>query len=133
MVQTTLNNYLLPQKANSIAVKVHHHPAWVAAAGVLRTDTQEHLDGHYCLASVKYVRQFASMFADVSVIISQDDKAKIGLEVPAEGRTFHALQSVNEPISVADHDFPTGSGQKLIPSVYLLIKPEESKDELRIG
>ena len=73
------------------------------------------------------------MFADVSVIISQDDKAKIGLGVPAVGRTFHTLQSVNEPVSVADHDFPAGNGQKLIPLVYLLIKPEDSKDELQTG
>ena len=69
----------------------------------------------------------------MSVIISQDDKAKIGLGVLAVSRTFRALQSINEPVSVADHDFPTGSGQKLIPSVYLIIKPDESKDELRTG
>ncbi|CAG8798949.1 16770_t:CDS:2, partial [Gigaspora margarita] len=43
---------------------------------VLRTDTQKHPDGHYCLVSVKYARQFASMFADMSVIIFQNDKAK---------------------------------------------------------
>ncbi|CAB4441827.1 unnamed protein product [Rhizophagus irregularis] len=133
MARTTLNNYVLPKQANSIAAKAHHHPAWVAVAGVSHTDTQEHIDGHYCLASVKYAKQFASMFADMSTIISQDDKAKIGLGVPAVGRTFRTLQSINEPVSVADHDFPTESGQKLISSVYLIMKPEESKDELRTG
>uniref|UniRef100_U9UL61 C2H2-type domain-containing protein n=1 Tax=Rhizophagus irregularis (strain DAOM 181602 / DAOM 197198 / MUCL 43194) TaxID=747089 RepID=U9UL61_RHIID len=116
MARTTLNNYLLSRQANSIAAKAHHHPVWVAVAGISHTDTQEHIDGHYCLASVKYVRQFASMFADMSVIISQDDKAKIGLGMPAVGRTFRTLQSINEPVFVADHDFPSGSGQKLIPS-----------------
>jgi hypothetical protein len=85
MARTTLNNYLLPRQANSNAAKAHHHPEWVAVAGVSRTDTKEHLDRYYCLASVKYVRQFASMFADMSVIISQDDKAKVGLGVPAVG------------------------------------------------
>ena len=34
---------------------------------------------------------------------------------------------------MADYDFPAGNGQKLIPSVYLMIKPNESNDELRIG
>ena len=68
MAQTTLNNYLLPRQANSIAAKAHHHPAWVAVDGVSRTDTKEHLDGHYCLASVKYAKQFASMFTDMSTI-----------------------------------------------------------------
>src|SRR3989337_398890 len=67
MARTTLNNYLLPRQANSIAAKAHHHPAWVAVAGVSRTETRDHPDGHYCLASFKYARQFATVFADNSV------------------------------------------------------------------
>ena len=133
MARTTLNNYLLPRQANSIAAKAHHHPAWVAVAGVSRTETRDHPNRHYCLASVKCAKKFASLFADASVVISQDDKAKIGLGVPAVGRTFRTLQSVNEPMSVADHDFPAGFGQKLIPSVYLMIKPNEKNDDLRTG
>ncbi|CAG8832599.1 15561_t:CDS:2 [Gigaspora margarita] len=64
-----------------------------------------HLDGHYCLALVKGVRQFAHAFPNVSVIISQDDKAKIGLGILAVGRTFRTLQSVSEPVQLPDHDF----------------------------
>jgi hypothetical protein len=130
MARTTLNNYLLPHQSNSIAARAHHHPAWVAVAGVSHAETRDHPNGHYCLASVKCAKQFATIFADMSVVISQDDKAKIGLGVPAVGRTFHTLQSVHEPVCVADHDFPVGSGQKLVPSVYLMIKPNESNDEL---
>ncbi|CAG8846171.1 1060_t:CDS:2, partial [Gigaspora margarita] len=111
----------------------YRHPAWVAIAGVSHIDTQEHPDGHYCLASVKYAKQFVSMFADMSVIISQDDKAKVGLGVLAVGQTFRTLQSINEPVVVADHDFPIGYGQKLISSVYLIIKPNKLNDELRTG
>src|SRR6266498_2140560 len=124
-----LNNYLLPRQSNSIAAKAHHHPAWIAVAGISRADTQEHIDGHYCLASVKYARQFTSVFADASIIISQDDKAKVGLGVPAVGQTFRILQLVNEPVNVADHDFPTGYGQKLILSIYLMITLSELKDD----
>src|SRR4051794_27120372 len=69
----------------------------------------------------------------MSVVIFQDDKAKIGLGLPAVGRSFCTLQSVNEPVCVADHDFPAGNGQKLIPSISLIIKPNESNDELRTG
>jgi len=133
MAKTTLKSYLLSRQSNSIAVKVHHHPAWIAVAGVSRTEMHEHPDSHYCLTSVKGAKQFASTFADVSVVISQDDKAKIRLGVSAVGRTFHTLQSVNEPTTVADHDFPMGFGQKLIPSVYLIINLNESSDELRTG
>ena len=71
------------------------------------------------------------MFADMSVIIFQDDKAKVDLGVPAIGRIFQTLQSINEPVSVADYDFPIRYRQKLIPSVYLIIKPNELKDEFQ--
>ena len=73
------------------------------------------------------------MFANMSVIISQDDKAKVGLGIPAVDQIFQTLQSINEPVSVADHDFPIGCRQKLISSVYLIIKLNELKDELRTG
>ncbi|CAG8848948.1 26266_t:CDS:2, partial [Gigaspora margarita] len=92
-----------------------------------------HPDGHYCLASVKGVRQFAHAFPNVSVIISQDHKAKIGLVIPAVGRTFCTLQSVSEPVQLPDHDFACRNSQKLIPSVYLMIKPNEENDDLRTG
>ncbi|CAG8715305.1 23345_t:CDS:2 [Cetraspora pellucida] len=104
-----------------------------AVASVSHNETKEHIDGHYCLASVKGVRQFAHAFSNVSVIISQDDKAKIGLGIPAVGRTFRTLQSVSEPVQLPDHDFTCGSNQKLIPSVYLIIKPNEESNDLRTG
>ncbi|CAJ0863095.1 4548_t:CDS:2, partial [Entrophospora sp. SA101] len=56
--------------------------------------------------------QFTTVFADISIVVSQDDKAKIGLGVPAVGWTFHTLQSVHEPVPMTDHDFPAGSEQK---------------------
>ncbi|CAG8568014.1 12107_t:CDS:2 [Cetraspora pellucida] len=100
-------------------------------AGVLRDKTKYHPDGHYCLASVKGARQFAQTFAEFSVIISQDDKAKISLGIAAIGRTFHILQSSSQPVQIPNHDFVHGSNQKLIPSVYLIIKPSEANDNLR--
>ena len=69
----------------------------------------------------------------MSVIISQDDKAKIVLGIPAVGWTFQTLQSVHEPVHVADHDFSVEYRQKLVPSVYLIIKLNDSNDELRTG
>src|SRR5437763_1052409 len=83
----------------------------------------KYIDGHYCLVLVKC--------ADVLVVISQDDKAKIGLGMPAVGHTFRTLQSINEPTAIADYDFSVGFRQKLIPLVYLMINPNEFNDELR--
>ncbi|EXX61846.1 hypothetical protein RirG_167350 [Rhizophagus irregularis DAOM 197198w] len=109
MVRTTLNNYLLPHQSNSITAKAHHHLVWIAVAKVSHTETRDHSDGHYCLASVKSARQFATVFANNAVIILQDDKAKIDLGVPAVGRTFHTLQSVNELVSVTTCHLCTSS------------------------
>ena len=47
---------------------------------------KSHIDEHYCLASVKAVKVFAEVFSDMAIIISQDDKAKVGLGIPAVGR-----------------------------------------------
>jgi hypothetical protein len=94
---------------------------------------KSHIDEHYCLTSVKSAWVFAKVFADEAVIISQDDKAKIGLGIPAVGRTFKTIQSVNEPVTVENHDFPTGSKMKLIPSVYLVINPADSSNTLQTG
>ncbi|CAG8611448.1 203_t:CDS:2, partial [Scutellospora calospora] len=93
MARTILDNYLLSRQSNSITTKAHHYLAWILVAGVSCTDTHEHPNSHYCLASVKCAKQFASVFSDMSVVISQDNKAKI-----------------------ADHDFVIGFKQKLVPS-----------------
>ncbi|CAG8854986.1 34397_t:CDS:1, partial [Gigaspora margarita] len=92
---------------------------------------REHQDEHYCLASVKGAKQFAKTFASASIIISQDDKSKIGLGVPAISRTFRTLQSFAEPVRVSDHNFPCGHDQKLVPSVYLMIQPDKTNDDIR--
>jgi len=72
-------------------------------------EKKEHIDKHYCLASVKGAKQFAALFSSHSVIVSQDDKAKVPLGIPTVGRTFQTIQSIQEAVSVADHDFPTGA------------------------
>ena len=91
---------------------------------------KSYIDEYYCFTSVKSVKVFAEVFANNAIIISQDDKAKIGLGIPAVGRTFKTIQSVNEPVTVEDHDFPTGLKMKLIPSIYLFINPADSSNTL---
>lgn len=130
---STLRNYMLPNNRNSIAAKAHHHPAMVGIANVSRSEKKEHIDSHYCLASVKASKSFASTFSDLTVMISQDDKAKVNVGIPAVGRTFQTIQSIAEPVEVEDHDFPIGASQKLIPSVYLMINPADSNDTMRAG
>ncbi|CAG8722635.1 21676_t:CDS:2 [Cetraspora pellucida] len=72
------------QVSNSIAAKAYHHPAQVAVTGVSCIETYKHLYSYYCLVLVKCMKQFASTFDNMSVIVSQDNKVKIGLGVPAD-------------------------------------------------
>ncbi|CAG8589287.1 3078_t:CDS:1, partial [Scutellospora calospora] len=100
---------------------------------VLRNERAEHQDSYYCLASVKAVRQFASLFLTFSVIISQDDKAKVSLSIPAVSRSFQTIQSINEPVIIPNHDFSVGLQQKLVPSIYLIIDPSDTNNMLCSG
>ncbi|CAG8839363.1 35942_t:CDS:2, partial [Gigaspora margarita] len=90
----------------------------------------EHIDSHYCLHIVKSAKQVATTFAVHSVIILQNDKAKVLLGILAVGRTFKTIQMAYEPVEIPDHDFSKGSKQKLTPSVYLTIDPEDSNNSL---
>ncbi|CAG8835585.1 24695_t:CDS:2, partial [Gigaspora margarita] len=98
----------------------HHHPTKVALASIARTNMKPHANKHYCLALVKATWIFAKIFANNAIIISQDNKVKIGLGVPAVGRTFKSIQTINEPVSVANHDFLIGR------QLAIFIRPEYS-------
>ncbi len=39
-------------------------------------------------------------------MISQDDKTKVNIGIPAVGHTFQIIQSITEPVKVEDYDFP---------------------------
>jgi len=91
---------------------------------------KSHTNKHYCLASVKAARIFAEVFADETVIIFQDNKAKIGLGILAVGHTFKTMQTVSKPVSIEDYNFLTSSKIKLISSVYLVINLVDSNNAL---
>ncbi|CAG8795879.1 395_t:CDS:2, partial [Gigaspora rosea] len=63
-------------------------------------------------------RQFAQAFSDSSIIISQDDKAKIGLGVSAVGRKFRTLQSALEPVNKINDDLQTGQMEIFVKSQW---------------
>ncbi|CAG8821292.1 46399_t:CDS:2, partial [Gigaspora margarita] len=133
IARQTLSTYLLPRYVNTRNALCHRYPTNIKINAVSRSEMKSHIDEHYCLALVKTVKVFASTFANYSLIILQDDKAKVGLGVPAIGRTFQSIQSFNEPVTVSDYDFPHRAKQKLIPSVYLIINPEDTNESLCQG
>ena len=76
MTRSTLQNYMQPKHPGTKEAQRHHHPAQIRLAAVGRNEMNSHIDEHYCLASVKGVKSFASVFPQDVVLISQDDKAK---------------------------------------------------------
>jgi hypothetical protein len=77
MSKSTVQNYMQPRHPASKEAHRHHHPAQIRLAAVGRNEMRDHVDEHYCLASVKGVKLFASAFSQDVVLISQDDKAKV--------------------------------------------------------
>src|SRR4051812_11725714 len=90
----------------------------------------EHIDKHYCLISVKSVKSFALAFLQDVVLISQNDKVKVSFGIAAVERTFKTMQTINELISVPDHDFSVSVKHKLVSSVYLVINSNDTNDSL---
>jgi len=76
MTRSMLQNYMQPKHPGTKEAQRHHHPAQIRLAAVGRNEMNSHIDEHYCLASVKGVKSFASVFPQDVVLISQDDKAK---------------------------------------------------------
>ncbi len=77
MAKSTLQNYMQPWHFGTKEAKQHHHPAQIRLAAIGKNEMSDHVDEHYCLASVKGVKTFASAFSQNVVLISQDDKAKV--------------------------------------------------------
>jgi hypothetical protein len=81
MAKSTTQNYLQPRHPNTKEAQRHHHPAQIRLAAVGRNEMNDHVDEHYCLASIKGVKSFASAFSQDVVLISQDDKAKVTIGI----------------------------------------------------
>ena len=79
MAKSTVRKYLQPRHPGTKEAQRHHHPAQIRLAAVGRNEMNDHVDDHYCLASVKGVKSFASAFSQDVLLISQDDKAKVRL------------------------------------------------------
>ena len=102
--------------------------------GIKRNDTsKEHIDSHYCRASVAYSLEMARMFEEDVMVWSADDKNKLNVGGgPAVSRHIQ-LRSFflrkDEP-NYDDHDWSTG--YKLIPSGYMRLLPKEIPHKKRL-
>ncbi|CAF5063316.1 unnamed protein product, partial [Rotaria sp. Silwood1] len=82
-----------------------------------RSNTSE--DSHFAAATVEYLKDLAILFGSKSVfVISQDDKARVPLGLPAAKQQAPILMHLEYRMELPDHDFVVAEKHKLIPSVY---------------
>lgn len=77
-----------------------------------------HEDDRFAKATIKYLHNLAVIMGpDLVCVISQDDKAKVPLGLPAAKKQGPILMKLDYQIRLPDHDFVVASRHKLIPSV----------------
>ena len=57
MGKSTVQKYLQPRHPGIKEAQLHHHPAQIRLAAVRRNKMNDHIDEHYCLASVQPFRK----------------------------------------------------------------------------
>ena len=84
----------------------------------------QHIDGHYCAASYRYMREFSIKFKALCTFVSSDDKHKVkvgdpGFPLAAAERGKQVIVGPDQTMAVGDHDF---SKSTITPSVSLLVR-----------
>eukprot|EP00771_Trimastix_marina_P000030 gnl/Trimastix_PCT/1024.p1 GENE.gnl/Trimastix_PCT/1024~~gnl/Trimastix_PCT/1024.p1 ORF type:complete len:691 (-),score=56.82 gnl/Trimastix_PCT/1024:1028-3100(-) len=94
---------------------------------------EEHQDQHYCASMVKKAMLAAHTHLPESILISQDDKAKVPLGTAAIGRQTSIVMGMERDVDMPDHTFPVAAKHKLTPSCYLVMQMNNSEELSRFG
>ncbi|CAF3380058.1 unnamed protein product [Rotaria socialis] len=117
--RTTLYYRLLPHRAKSIDGRRHVNTVPVRLRRAQNDEHGKHADGHFATATIRYVKDLASVFGNNCVLyLSQDDKCKVPVGLPAARVQASMLMHVDYRISLPDHDWIVAPRHQLIPSVY---------------
>ena len=110
---------LLPHRASSIDGRRHVHTVPVRLRRAQNDEHGKHEDGHFATATIRYIRDLASIFGnDCVFFLSQDDKCKVPLGLPAARVQAPMLMHLDYRIRLPDHDWTVAPKHQLTPSVY---------------
>jgi hypothetical protein len=110
---------LLPHRAKSIDGRRHVYTAPVRLRRAQHDEHSKHEDGHFATATIRYMKDLASIFGNNCVFyLSQDDKCKVPLGLPAARVQAPMLMHLDYRIRLPDHDWIVAPRHQLIPSVY---------------
>lgn len=110
---------LIPRMSSSTEGKRHVKTVPVKLAKAQNDAHKSHPDDHFAAAVNLHFRNFAEAMGDeVCFVLSQDDKARVHLGLPAASKEAPILMHLDYRVRLPDHDFVVAPRHKLIPSVY---------------
>ncbi|KAJ6646124.1 hypothetical protein Bhyg_01334, partial [Pseudolycoriella hygida] len=122
---------LLPRRSNSIHGKRHVITVPVKLIKTSNDMHRQHKDSKFAMTTINHINELASILGPNEVtFVSQDDKAKIPIGLPAANKQGPLLMHMEYRVKLPDHDFVIAKGHKLTPSVYAFceIKPNGGGD-----
>lgn len=134
--RTALYNRFQPGNSRHRAAQAHKNSLPIRLLRATNDLHKSHDDWSFAKTSIDHVREFASVLGPEDVaILSQDDKCRVKLSLPAVDNQVKVLMHVDDKIKFPDHDFPVASSHKLIPSVYaaLNIQPDMIGDKKAVS
>ncbi|CAF4260586.1 unnamed protein product [Rotaria sp. Silwood2] len=127
--RTTLYYRLLPHRASSIDGRRHVNTVPVRLRRAQNDEHGKHEDGHFATATIRYMKDLASVFGNDCVFyLSQDDKCKVPLGLPAARVQAPMLMHLDYRIRLPDHDWTVAPRHQLTPSVYAACLLSEEGD-----
>ncbi|CAF4493036.1 unnamed protein product, partial [Rotaria sp. Silwood2] len=127
--RTTLYYRLLPHRASSRDGRRHVYTVPVRLRRAQNDDHGRHEDGHFATATIRYVKDLASIFGNDCVFyLSQDDKCKVPFGLPAAKIQASMVMHLDYRIRLPDHDWIVAPRHQLIPSVYAACLLSEDGD-----
>lgn len=100
----------------------------------LRAENRHHADTKFARATHESLLQLCSLLRPQEVAcISQDDKAKVPLGLPATNKQSTVVKNMEYQIILPDHNFVFAAGHKLTPSVIAGLVISEGRLEKAVG
>lgn len=117
--RSSVHLHLAPRRVNSIEGRRHKYHVPVKIAKPTNSSHHRHTDALFCRATINHLEYLASLIDPDNVFfLSQDDKAKVPIEVPAVAKQSTMVMSSVFRVRLPDHDFVIAPKHSLIPSVY---------------
>ncbi|CAF1516241.1 unnamed protein product [Rotaria sordida] len=123
---------LLSRRSHSTEGKRHVQTVPVKLISSSNDEHKKHEDQYFSTNTINHLKTLAGTFgSDAVFFLSQDDKARVPIGLPAARKQAPLLMHLEYKISIPDHDFVVALGHKLIPSVYAACVINEKQEVMR--